>query len=433
MSLKRSLVIAFFLLLTLVGLSAAIYAYRAAKQEAWNLLDLQQQQISRFIGDGRAILQGDIGLPPHDSDEDYIIRIQYSDGRAPIQSNMQLTFPAHTKDGFQEYTDSGGTWRIYTNRSATRTVSVAQKITERDELATDAAFNTALPFFFALPWAWAVVYWIVGSIITRIEKIAHQVETRKPDDSTMLPVDSAPVEIRPLVTATNNAFQRLNEALQQQKAFLANAAHELRTPLAALSIQASNLAGAKTTAEWQARSNDVETGIARLTDLTNQLLQLARQDAAGPTDHDTKTDLQAAILETVSTLHPLAHNKEIDLGVDAPDRIDIAANSRDLGVMLQAIMHNAIHYCHEGGQVDITLAGQVSAALITVTDTGPGIPEDKMTAVFERFVRAAEPAKPGSGLGLAIARTIVDRLGGSITLANRKDRTGLVVAIVLPI
>jgi signal transduction histidine kinase len=236
-----------------------------------------------------------------------------------------------------------------------------------------------------------------------------------------------------LVTATNNAFQRLNEALQQQKAFLANAAHELRTPLAALSIQASNLAGAKTTAEWQARSNDVETGIARLTDLTNQLLQLARQDAAGPTDHDTKTDLQAAILETVSTLHPLAHNKEIDLGVDAPDRIDIAANSRDLGVMLQAIMHNAIHYCHEGGQVDITLAGQVSAALITVTDTGPGIPEDKMTAVFERFVRAAEPAKPGSGLGLAIARTIVDRLGGSITLANRKDRTGLVVAIVLPI
>jgi two-component system, OmpR family, sensor kinase len=433
MSLKLALVLAFSLLLTLIGLAAAGYSYHAARQEAWDLLDLQQQQISRFVGNGSALEQSAGPLMPHDSDEDYVVRIQFADGRQPRQSSQRLEFPEALKDGFVDYADGDATWRIYTRHDPEKTVSVAQKTAERNELAADAAFNTALPFFAALPWVWAIVYWMVGSIMRRIETVASEVEKRRPDDDTALPVDTAPVEIRPLIAAINRAFARVNEMMGQQRDFLANAAHEMRTPLAALSIHADNLSLARSNAEWQARASDVQAGIHRLSTLTSQLLALARQDAGGPAAKDAETALHDAVLETVSLLYPLAEARGIDLGTGPIPDLQVAISAPDLQTLLQAIVHNAIHHSNEGAAIDIHVVENAGMAIITVTDNGPGIAASEIDRVFERFARHSQTGRSGSGLGLAIAKAIVVRHHGTISLKNRQDANGLLVTMKLPL
>jgi len=431
MSLKRSLILALSGLFTLVGLLAALYSYFNVNREASDLLDLQQQQVARFVGDGRAVVQANIGLPPHDMDEDYVIRIDYTDGRPSIQSNTTMAFPAGLKAGFEEFSAGDRAWRVYSLIEGAQTVRVAQRTSELNEMAEQAAFNTAAPIFLMMPVIWALIYWLIGMLFRPIDRIAADLKKRSPDDTSEISTTGARLEFLPLLIATNHAFSRMAETLVQQRAFLADAAHELRSPLAALSLQVENLKNAQSEVAFEERAAAVKAGVERLGALVAQLLLLARQEANPEAAVQEHVHLADIVLATVGDLYPLIDAKGLDIGIDADRDIIAWGSEKALKVLVETILHNAVHYCDVAGRIDISVSRQNGLALVSVVDTGPGIDEADLERVFDRFYRASAD-RQGSGLGLAIARTITEKLNGTISLSNRSDARGLYVEILLP-
>ena len=430
MSLRRSLVVAISIILTLLAVAAAANAYVSALREASDLLDLQQRQIARFVGDDKSLAAGDLQQPDTDSDEDYVIEISYTDGRAPRRSNAGDPLPAATATGFSDFTNAEGNWRMFTLVSAARTVKIAQMTQPRDELAANSAVQAALPFLLAIPLFWLIMHWIVGRIMSRLTRVADAVARRAPGDAEPVELGHIPTEIRPLVTAMNSALMRSRAAIEQQRAFLSDAAHELRTPLAAVTLQIGNLKQVVRGPQTAERLKDLEQGVRRATLVTDQLLRLARHDAGKADSVMERLRLDEVTKAVVASLVPLAEARNIDMGLTRCDAFDFNGVPRDLHVLLSAFMENAIRYSADGGNVDISVEASGAAAVVTVTDTGPGIPEAMLPRVFDRFFRAAARDYEGSGLGLSIARAIADRHSVGIELHNRNDgKTGLVARL----
>lgn len=431
MSLSRSLILAFSLLLTLIGVLAAGFAYWSAQGETWDLLDLQQHQIARFVGDGSSLNVIEIALPDHESDEDYIVEVVYPDGRATRRSSTAVAIPNPSPEGFSAF-DAGNThWRLFTLSGADYITKVAQQTVVRDELATNAALGAAVPFLVAIPFSWWLVYWLVGLVIRRLTEVTRRVERRSPADTTPIRLDGVPSEARPLVEAMNGALSRLRSAIEQQKTFLSDAAHELRTPLAAVTLQVGNLKARVTDPEAAARIVDLERGVRRAAMVTDQLLRLARQEAEQLTPHDGVA-LDVLALDIIATFSPVADTKGVDLGFVRADAVTVPGNAADLRVMIECLVDNAIKYTTPGGEIDVAVCFYDETARLTVTDTGPGIPDELKDRVFDRFYRVTDTGVEGSGLGLAIARTVADRYGIHLEISNRRDQSGLIATLSFP-
>ena len=430
MSLRRSLVLTFSVILTLLAVAATAYAYVSALREASELLDLQQRQIARFVGDDNSLSAPDLQLPDTDSDEDYVIEISYADGRALRRSGTGGPLPAAAATGFSEFTNTEGNWRMFTLAGAARTVKVAQQTQLRDELAANSAVQAALPFLLAIPLFWLIVHWIVGAIMSRLTRVADAVARRAPGDAEPVAAGDIPAEIRPLVAAMNGALMRSRAAIEQQRAFLSDAAHELRTPLAAVTLQIGNLKQVVSGPQTAERLKDLEQGVRRASLVTDQLLRLARHEAGKHESVTERLQLDEVTKAVIASLVPLAGARNIDIGLTRCDAFGLSGVPRDLHVLLSAFVENAIRYSAPGGSVDISLEASGAAAAVTVTDTGPGIPEAMLPRVFDRFFRAAARDYEGSGLGLSIAKAIADRHGVGIELRNRDDgKTGLVARL----
>jgi len=432
MSLRRALIAAFSLLLTAVGAVSALYAHHAAKREVWGILDLQQRQVARFIGDGSGVGTGELRLPPGEDDEDLVVAISYADGRPARVSRPGVDFPETSEAGFSLFSDASGEWRLFTLVDGPRTVRVAQQTAEREEIAADAAWDSALPFVLAIPLSWLVVYGLVGAIMGRLHGIAAEVAGRRAGDVRAIDVRRAPSEVRPLITAMNKAFGGLSAALAQQKIFISDAAHELRTPLTALNLQVGNVAALNRDPALAAPIGDLATGIRRASRLTARLLQLAREEALVEDAAADPVDLGEAAAEAIAGLLPLADSRRIDLGMAASQAARVRATPAALVGLIEILVDNAVRYTPEGGRVDVTVALSGGHAVLTVEDTGPGIPEALRERVFDRFYRAGPPDGEGSGLGLSIARTVARRLGAELTLHGRQDGEGLEARIVFP-
>lgn len=433
MSLRRTLIAGFSLLLTLVGAVAALYSYANVRNEAWGILDLQQRQIARFIGDGSGVAPNNGSLPAHEDDEDFVVQILYADGRPARMSDPQVTFPAAIVSGMSDFRDASGEWRLFTLIDGPRTVRIGQRTSERDELATSAAWNSSLPFIFAIPLSWLVVYVLVGAIMRRLEAITGEVARRSPGNLDPVDAREAPEEVRPLLAAMNGAFASLAEALKQQKLFVADAAHELRTPLAALSLQISNIEQANKDPLLVEPIQSLASGAKRATGVTSQLLRLARHEVSAAEPAASIASLDQIALRTVEALYPLAEQKEIDLGIPECRSLQVRAQDQELLTLVEVLVDNAIRYTPKGGQVDVSVLLENGQPAIVVTDSGPGIPEHLLERVFDRFFRVSEGDGLGSGLGLSIARIIADRQGARLSLANRTDRSGLIVKVLFSV
>jgi two-component system OmpR family sensor kinase len=266
-----------------------------------------------------------------------------------------------------------------------------------------------------------------------LDRIATALGRRTPDSLDALPQDQLPQEIRPLVQALNGLLARLARALESQKAFVADAAHELRTPLTAVQLQIQLAERAQTVEERAAAFAQLKQGQARAAHLVQQLLTLARQEPGVAAQAHAPVDLAELARLVVSEYAPLAAERNIDLGLGhaAPARIE--GDFDALRVMLGNLVDNAIRYTPAGGHVDLALQLRDHAAVVEISDTGPGIPEQDRARVFDRFYRREATQASGSGLGLAIVRNIADRHGASIQLENRAPGPGLRVSITLPI
>ncbi len=430
MSLRRSFILVFSALLTALAAFAAAFSYYSARNEAWSILDFQLQQIAHVVGDGAGL----VPMGATTNDEVVAVRVTFAGGRPAVTNEPGVRFPERAGAGLSTFRTGDEEWRLYTAVQPQRTVMVAQRTAERDELAADAAWNSAWPFLLAIPLSWSAAYWLVGAIMERLQILATRVEARKVEDTAPFPVEDAPIEVRPLVAAINRAFDRVRETLAQQRAFLADAAHELRTPVTALGLQLGNVKEAPTDQARDKALADLEQGIRRAAQVSTQLLRLARSEADGPTEGPPAVaDLTAAVQECLARFVAVADGRDIDLGLDGAESCNVRMDPAELAAVLDIIVDNALRYTPPGGRVDLAVRVSGIRAVVSVTDTGPGIPDHLRSRVFDRFFRVDPSATEGSGLGLAIARNLMGRNWGAIHLTDNPAGTGLRVLLEWPL
>ena len=315
-------------------------------------------------------------------------------------------------------------------------VQVARNMAHREDIFKLILMDTLLPLSALIPLLTLIVWIGTGAGLAPLLRLRKEVEGRSPLDLAPLRIESAPQEVHSLVRALNALLASVRQNVNAQKRFIADAAHQLRTPLAGLKSQTALAMAATDDPALIARLKLVDQSATRGAHLINQLLMLARADpdAAAASDK-APLDMPAFVQEIVAEYVPRALRAQVDLGMDdaeppaaAPLRIE--ANALLLREALTNVIDNAIKYTGRGGEITVRVAPDGADVLVTVTDNGPGIPEADRARVFERFVRATDHGE-GCGLGLAIVRDIVAQHGGTVDLQDARPH-GLRVAIRLP-
>ncbi|KAG1694663.1 Sensor protein QseC [Nymphon striatum] len=233
--------------------------------------------------------------------------------------------------------------------------------------------------------------------------------------------DKIPQEITPFIRSINALMERVQNVLEKQQRFIADAAHELRTPITALSLQAENLKKAKDENDRDAREEKLKLGFVRLGKLVSQLLDLARLQSGKEGEFQT-VSFNQVVQEVIASNYPLAEADNIDLGMLRQENgIYVKDQNGRLSQLVQNAIGNAIHYTPKNGKIDVSLFIQGQKAVLLVEDSGNGIPEAELEQVMEPFYRVLEGNQTGNGLGLAISQEIAERLDGKIQLSNREE------------
>ncbi len=429
-SLRRTALVWMTVLLALVGLATAVISYRLARDQAGEFLDGQLRQVALNAGAGlpAAAAPGGVDQDPEDR---LAVTIWNADGGVAHASRSDPNIPRQKEAGFSDVMAAGERWRVYTATERGRAVQVAQRMTVRDEIAQGAALGAAAPVLIVIPLSWLVVGWAINRTLGRLNFFARDIAARGANAVAPIPLAEIPTEVVPLVNSMNGLIERLRAALDAQKRFLADAAHELRTPLAAMQIEVDGIASA-TVESLAERKTALARGVRRASALVDQLLRLARLDEpAGPALE--AIDVAELVLDCAGDYAAVAARKGVDLGVDAPAGAWLVGNSGELRVLFSNLIENAVRYTPSGGGVDVSVRRSDSRAAVEVLDTGSGLPPGAETRIFDRFYRGA-PASEGSGLGLAIARRVAERNGLALTVENRPDgRRGVLARVELPI
>jgi signal transduction histidine kinase len=431
-SIRRTAFIWLAGLMAIIGVCAATTSYLLARNEASDFLDNQLRQIALYVGEASpAPVAGPVGGVPHDPEDDFVIQVWDAAGRPLRQSHPSIDIPRQQATGFADLSTADDNWRIYTLATPNRTVQVSQEMSVQQELAANAALQAALPIAVLIPLALLTLSWIIDRIMARLNRLAIAVASRDAAADDPIPIDDVPAEIIPFVSSINLLLARLRALLERQRRFISDAAHELRTPLSALQIQVDNLRHDDRDGRFAQRLAELEAGIGRASSLVSKLLRLARYDAREPAPAPRPIDLVQLTLDTVARLTPLAESRSIDLGITRRDKAIAIGGLADFEIILGNLVENAVRYTPPSGTVDVAVEVAGQEARIEVRDTGPGIAEEEMPRVFERFFRARPQDSEGSGLGLAIAKAAAERQGARLALAMRQDGPGLIACLIV--
>jgi two-component system OmpR family sensor kinase len=414
-SLRHTALVWMTVLLGIVGAVAVLISYELARSEAAAFLDGQLRQIALNVGD--------------DPEDDFAIGLWNAAGESLSTAPNATTLPRQPGSGFSTVKFGGEDWRVYTASDGRGTVQVAQRMSVRQEMAERDAIEAAVPIFVLIPIAWLVVAWTMG----RVLELAQTIAERGMDSNEPIPIESAPTEAHPLGAAMNVLIDRLQHALDLQRRFVADAAHELRTPLSALHLQIGNLGTAAKEGDLAFPTFELEKGIRRASTLLEQLLKMARFDAPVEPGQQQRIKLSDLVTECVADHIPIAASKGVDLGITAQEASEVSGVPAELKILFANLIDNAVRYMPTGGSVDVSVRRHGKAAIVEVADAGCGVEESQLPHLFERFFRAAPPDVEGSGLGLAIVEAIAKRHGLAVKLEIRRDRPGLVARVSFPV
>ncbi len=428
MSLRVSALLWTTLLLIGFGGAAVVTSYELVKDEANKFLDTQLRQIA--LNAGREPIHA-VGNGAPESEDELVVHVWDETGRTIHDSSPQIAIPQGRQSGFDDIRIEGEQWRVFLLKDNKRAVQVAQRTSAREELASRAATGAALPLLAAIPLAWLAIFLMLNRLLRRLSLASEALASRSVDTPDPLSLREVPKEISPLIAAMNELINRYRTAADQQRRFVSDAAHELRTPLAALQIQADNLRTLDISHGANEVVEDLQAGVRRTAGLVNKLLQIARIDSAAASRTPTEIDLAEIVRSSVADRVVIADSKCLILSLAADDPVLVKAHETDLSTLFSSILDNAILYTPQGGSVSVSVRTRDRRPLVEIADTGPGIPEDALPRVFERFFRAAPADIEGSGLGLAIAKGIAERNGVTLTIANRQP-TGVLARIMFP-
>ncbi len=430
-SLRRRLLWLVLAAIALASLLQASTAYRTALKQADALFDQHLQEIARSVQGGLPFAPGAASGDPA---FDFLVQIWGPDG-VQIFRSPRSPLPPVAVLGFSDGVAGGVRYRVYSLQTPQQTVQIAQDLDARQARARALAVEAVLPIALLAPLLMLAVWWLIDRSLAPVERTRRQVAARPADDLSPLPDAGLPQEILPLVQELNLLFGRARQAFEAQRNFVADAAHELRSPLAALKLQAQALRRPQDDASREAAVARLNEGIDRAIDLVGQLLALAREEdqrdrAAAP----QPVDLQQLVRDVVPEVLPQAQARRIDVGLVPPDAepLTVQGQAPALHTLLRNLLDNAVKYTPEGGQVDISLAQHGGAPCLVVEDSGPGLAEAERERVFDRFYRSAGARAAGSGLGLAIVKAIADRHRAVVRLEQSARLGGLRVEVRFP-
>ena len=416
------------------------FSFATAFEEANELQDDQLKQVAALIhGQVVPLVMQKTGKVAFanasvlDTDPEFriVVQIIKPTGIDVLVANQRpLLLPVDVLDGIQTVTIRGEAWRIFVKTlNPQQRVAVAQLIQVRDEVAQESAMATIIPFMVLIPVLLILVSYLIREMFKPVATIAIDLDKRSEQDLHAIDETNLPSEVLPFVVAINRMLTRVGESVEQQRRFVADAAHEMRTPLTALSLQLERLEAVEMSEPAKQRLSALKNGLERTRLLLNQLLAFARAQQVN-NEGKTEISLQHVIRRVLEDLMPLADAKHIDIGVVSEFDATLSVQEFDLAALIKNLVDNAIRYTPNGGKVDLLLARNLEKITLKIVDTGPGISEAERERVFDPFYRVLGSEQIGSGLGLSIVKTIATRIGVKIELSSVSENSGLCVSVI---
>ena len=375
--------------------------------------------------------------PPEYYLDKFNFQVWTDGGRLLLHSSNAPKLPLTAdKDGFADKMIGKQKWRVFTTYNAKagiRTV-LAERYDTRNELGHRIAQDDLYIMLLTFPLSGLLIWIIIGRGLDSLDRVAQELANRAPSHLEPVKMKEVPEEIKPVVDELNELFYRLKEGFEREKRFAADAAHELRTPLAALKAQAQVALNTNNIDEKNAALHKLIASVNRSTHIVQQLLTMSRlvPEAANINDFN-EVSLTKITREILAMLAPAAIEKHIDLEFESDENtVHITGNPTALGILIRNLVDNAIRYCRDHGQVIVKVYRQQDDVILEVHDNGPGIPSELQARVFERFFRVLGNKSTGSGLGLAIVQQIAALHNGWVTLESPKEGTGLIVKVFFP-
>ncbi|GAB4392539.1 MAG: ATP-binding protein [Gammaproteobacteria bacterium] len=358
-------------------------------------------------------------------------KLLLASAHAPNQPFMPIK-----KTEFSDALIDNVSWRIFSHYEPSTgiTVTVATSYGTRDSLAHSIAINDAYIILLSFPIIAVVLWVILGWGLQGLNYLAQSLAERDPNNLMNLSYQRIPLEVLPVVDEINKLFKRLQQAMEREQRFAADAAHELRTPLAALKTQAQVAKQATNDADRQIALQNVITGVNRSNHIVQQLLTLSRLVPGATHLEDTvPINVCKIAADIIAQLVPSALEKNIELALESSQSaVYIPANLTAINLLLRNLIDNAIRYSHPGGTVTVNVTSKKNSVILKVTDNGPGIPQELHARVFERFFRVLGNQSSGSGLGLAIVQQIAKLHNATVSLGSPPSGVGLEVTIIFP-
>ncbi|MCX7277975.1 MAG: ATP-binding protein [Burkholderiales bacterium] len=422
-----------------VAIVAGVLSFLSAFDEAHELQDDVLRQVAQLMDRQHLAPVApttDSRLKYADQESRVIVQRlgEFSLAAVGLDAGGTLPLPATLPDGLHTLEVGGETFRVLVKTTAAgERIAVAQESGFRNEIARDGALRTVMPFLILVPVLLLIVADLVRKMFRPIAALSKEIDQRA--DQELHPIDARhfPTEVRPFAAAINRLLARVNQSMESQRRFVADAAHELRSPLTALSLQAERLADIEMSSLAHERLIVLRQGIERGRDLLDQLLTLAKVQSA--TDFpQSPLSVQGVYRRVLEDLIPLAEAKRIDIGVEGIQDAEVWVSELDMIAVVKNLVDNAIRYTPEGGQVDLSVEVSDAKAKLRVQDNGPGIPLAERDRVFDPFYRTLGSGQIGSGLGLSIVQTIAHRIGAEIRLdfADESQQTGLIATVSVP-
>lgn len=423
-SLRRRLMLFLLGAVSLAALLQGWSSYRTALQEADEIFDYQMQQMALSMTGGSYPQ----GLP---QELELVIQAWTADGLQVFRSGVPL--PQRAVLGFTNVEAEGKHYRVLSVQRGGQVLQLAQDLAVRQRLAGRLALRTIMPIAIMLPVLMLIVGWVVRGSLAPVERVRRQLAeraARAAEDLAPVAAGGLPAEIRPMVDELNSLLGRVRQSFEAQQHFVADAAHELRSPLTALKLQVQALQRAGDEQGRTLAQTRLAAGIDRASHLVEQLLLLARQETAPAALEPVA--LEPLLRQLMGEQVALAQARQIDLGLLRADAVQVPGRADALAVALRNLLDNAIKYTPPGGKVDVMLLDEGQGQVrLRLEDSGPGIPAAERERVFDRFYRSAEAqAATGSGLGLAIVKAIAERHGARLLLDRSEALGGLRVDLL---
>lgn len=431
-SLGSKLVVLTSLLSLVMACILMFSTYHIALKELTRILDTQMQFLAtRATTFNLKSTHSSFNLDHEYERQELFMDIWSYDDINQLKTN-DLLVPRVNKAGFYQHETDNGTWYTYVLPTAKFQIQVSQHERTRQVLALELAGSMVLPYILIMPFALFIIFWIIRGSLKPLDDLKNELAQRDSNELSHIQEEQYPIELLPAVNEINYLFDRISKTQQEQKQFIADAAHELRTPITALNLQTKILL--RDFPENTALIN-LSKGLARIQHLVSQLLALAKQDASvNSVEMSKKFRLNDVALNCVEQLMNLAMEKEIDLGFERNDQVILQSYEPTVHSIVYNLIDNAIKYTPAEGVINISVYAdsQQQKAYVCIEDSGPGIPQEQYEQVLKRFYRVHHHLEVGSGLGLSIVQKAIQHVGGTLRFDRSLELGGLQVLVELP-